>query len=66
MLDYSGIVRYFTPAELLHFHGFASGFVFPGSVGMHKQYKLIGNSLSVDMVSYLLAKLLGPKSKPAS
>ena len=58
MLDYSGRVRYFTPAELLRFHGFASTFSFPKEIPIQKQYKLIGNSLSVDVVSFLLKELL--------
>jgi len=49
-----GILRYFTPAELLKFHGFSNEFIFPTEIPLQKRYKLIGNSLSVDIVTFLL------------
>ncbi|KAL5035464.1 hypothetical protein BDEG_23423 [Batrachochytrium dendrobatidis JEL423] len=61
--------RFFTPREIARLHGFPIDGVLNGSIGMlhtfefpdsvprSQQYKLLGNSLSVDVVAYLL-KLL--------
>ncbi|CAE7774788.1 TRDMT1, partial [Symbiodinium pilosum] len=51
-------VRYFTPQELLRIAGFPSNFCFPGTITPHQRYKLIGDSVNVDVVSALLNFLL--------
>ena len=48
-------VRYFSPRELCRLHGIKDDFVFPPSLSIRQQYKLIGNGISVHVV----AKLLG-------
>ncbi|KAL1526486.1 hypothetical protein AB1Y20_015196 [Prymnesium parvum] len=50
-------VRFMAPREIAAIHGFPSDFDFPPSVGKKKQYELLGNSLSVQVVSELLAWL---------
>ena len=54
--------RYFTPSELLRLFGFqcsaAKPFVFPEDVPLRKQYELIGNSVSVDVIRQLLVHVL--------
>ncbi|CAK9064722.1 tRNA (cytosine(38)-C(5))-methyltransferase 2 (AtDNMT2) (DNA (cytosine-5)-methyltransferase-like protein 2) (Dnmt2) [Durusdinium trenchii] len=59
-------VRYFTPLELLQIHGFPKSFHFPETVTEHQRYKLIGDSISVDVVAELLRYLLFEKIKAAS
>jgi site-specific DNA-cytosine methylase len=61
-------LRYFTPNELLRLFGFNPPlskplkcphfFVFPEEIALRKQYELIGNSLSVEVVRHLLNRLL--------
>ena len=62
-------LRYLTPNELLRLFGFNQPlksthdlFVFPEEVSLRKQYELIGNSLSVDVVHHLLSRLLTSSS----
>eukprot|EP00434_Breviolum_minutum_P013883 symbB.v1.2.012243.t1/scaffold837.1/size158912/13 len=55
-------VRYFTTLELLRLHGFPENFNFPERVTEHQRYKLIGDSLSVDVVAELLRYLLFEKT----
>lgn len=52
-------LRYFTPREIANLHGFPRGdeFGFPPGVSLRKQYNLLGNSLSVDVVAELLRYL---------
>jgi tRNA (cytosine38-C5)-methyltransferase len=57
--------RFFAPREIARLHGFPDSFVFPASVGPKKQYELLGNSLSVQVVAALLRYLIGPHP-PAS
>ena len=54
MSDYNSILRFFTPKELLKFHCFSKQFSFPPSLSIIQQYKLIGNSLNVQVVTFLL------------
>jgi tRNA (cytosine38-C5)-methyltransferase len=57
-------IRYFTPYEIARLHGFPVGrinhlsFEFPPGVETMQQYRLLGNSLSVTVVSRLLEGLL--------
>ncbi|KAI8927577.1 S-adenosyl-L-methionine-dependent methyltransferase [Entophlyctis helioformis] len=59
--------RFFTPTEIARLHGFpvdlrvdpasgstAHGFAFPATTKQSQQFKLLGNSLSVDVVAHLL------------
>ena len=55
--------RYFAPRELARLHGFPDAFAFPPEVSRKKQYELVGNSLSVQVVAALLRFLLA--SPPA-
>ena len=51
-------LRYFTPREVANLHSFPTSFAFPEGVSMKQQYALLGNSLSVAVVSDLLIYLL--------
>ena len=50
-------VRYFSPTELCRLHGIKDDFVFPPSLSIRQQYKLIGNGISVHVVAKLLEYL---------
>ena len=54
--------RFLTPDEIARLHGFPMDennvFEFPRSVSRMQQYRLLGNSLSVDVVAKLLSNLL--------
>ncbi|CAH3031200.1 unnamed protein product [Pocillopora meandrina] len=47
-------LRYFTPREVANLHGFPFEFRFPSSLSIKQQYRLLGNSLNVLVVSELL------------
>lgn len=49
-------IRLFEPNEIAHILGFGKDFIFPQSVTKRQAYKLIGNSLSVDVVSCILTQ----------
>jgi len=51
--------RFFAPREVANLHGFPAEFAFPKEVSRKKQYELLGNSLSVQVVAELLRYLLG-------
>jgi tRNA (cytosine38-C5)-methyltransferase len=51
-------VRYFTPLEICRIHGFCDWFKFGPETTLKQRYKLLGNSLHVDMVRHLLDYLL--------
>jgi site-specific DNA-cytosine methylase len=50
-------IRYFTPRELLNLFGFPQDYRFPPQITKKKQYELIGNSINVTVVSYLLREM---------
>ena len=50
--------RFFVPMEIARIHGFPESFAFPPAVGRKKQYELLGNSLSIQVVAALLRYLL--------
>ena len=50
--------RYLAPREVARLHGFPEAFSFPPGIARKKQYELLGNSLSVDVVAALLRYLL--------
>ncbi|KAL3688302.1 hypothetical protein R1sor_014611 [Riccia sorocarpa] len=59
-------LRYFTPREVANFHSFPRSFAFPVHVRLKQRYALLGNSLSVAVVSSLLKYLFATSAKPAS
>ena len=60
MTKLSGKLRKFTPKELLQIFGYGDGFDFPENVSLEHQYKLIGNSVNVNMIAKVLEVLLSP------
>lgn len=52
-----GRVRRFSPKEILRLHGFPADFELAPGLDLVKQYKLVGNSLSVPVVRVLLQAL---------
>lgn len=50
-------LRFFTPAEVARLMSFPPDFTFPPSISRKSQYKLMGNSINVKVVSELV-KLL--------
>jgi site-specific DNA-cytosine methylase len=55
----AGRVRYFTPREILRCLGFPDTFSLGNNLAVEKSWKLVGNSLSVPVVRYMLASILG-------
>jgi hypothetical protein len=58
MMMYSGRLRRFTPTELLRLFGFPSTYNFPPDIPLDHNYKLIGNSINVYVVTQLIIELL--------
>lgn len=58
MLQYCGRLRRFTPKELLALFGFPLDYDFPSEMKLENQYKLIGNSINVIVVTELVKELL--------
>jgi tRNA (cytosine38-C5)-methyltransferase len=58
MMKYSNRLRRFTPKELLALFGFPRTFEFPEGSNLGQQYKLIGNSINVTVVTFLMKELL--------
>ncbi|XP_075560949.1 tRNA (cytosine(38)-C(5))-methyltransferase isoform X2 [Pelecanus crispus] len=52
-------LRYFTPREIANLHGFPPEFGFPDKVTIKQCYRLLGNSLNVNVVAKLISILLG-------
>ncbi|XP_068648682.1 tRNA (cytosine(38)-C(5))-methyltransferase 2 [Aristolochia californica] len=50
-------LRYFTPREVANLHSLPKEFQFPQHINLRQQYALLGNSLSVGVVSPLLCYL---------
>ncbi|CAH8353405.1 unnamed protein product [Eruca vesicaria subsp. sativa] len=50
-------LRYFTPREVANFHSFPEDFEFPKQISLRQRYAMLGNSLSVAVVSPLLRYL---------
>uniref|UniRef100_A0A182FAT0 tRNA (cytosine(38)-C(5))-methyltransferase n=1 Tax=Anopheles albimanus TaxID=7167 RepID=A0A182FAT0_ANOAL len=50
-------VRYFTPQEVAKLMSFPENFNFPDSVTDKQRYRVLGNSINVHVVSYLLEEL---------
>ncbi|EPZ34169.1 S-adenosyl-L-methionine-dependent methyltransferase [Rozella allomycis CSF55] len=51
-------LRYFAPKEIANLMGFPDWFDFPASTTMKEQYRMIGNSINVSVVSSLIKHLL--------
>lgn len=47
-------IRYFCPREILRFLGFTRDFVLPSGLSRRQAWSLVGNSISVDVVRWLL------------
>ena len=62
MTKLSGKLRKFTPRELLRIFGYGDGFHFPESISLEHQYKLIGNSVNVEMIAKVVEVLLLTRS----
>ena len=58
MTAHCGSIRRFTPRELLSLFGFPPSFSFSPGVSLEKQYKLVGNSVNVNVISYVVGELL--------
>lgn len=63
MMKFSGQLRRFMPKELLALFGFPSTFEFPKGINLEQQYKLIGNSINVTVVTLLMTELLFGQEK---
>lgn len=51
-------LRFFSPAEVARLMSFPTNFSFPISVNAKQQYKLLGNSVNVAVVSELIKLLI--------
>lgn len=58
MQQYKKRIRRFLPCELLRLFGFPDYFKFPKNMSLEQQYKLIGNSVNVNVVAYVAGILL--------
>lgn len=63
--------RRFSPAEILRLLGFSSGYTLPPDVSLETAWRLVGNSLSVPAVRYVLSAIpalsgLATSSRPTS
>merc|ERR1719219_70708 len=47
-------LRFFTPSEILRLHGFLPDFEFHSDTTSKQKYQMLGNSLSADIIEYLL------------
>nr|XP_034985863.1 tRNA (cytosine(38)-C(5))-methyltransferase isoform X1 [Zootoca vivipara] len=52
-------LRYFTPREIANLQGFPPEFGFPDKVTTKQRYRLLGNSLNVQVVAKLISILVG-------
>ncbi|TRY89109.1 hypothetical protein DNTS_004578 [Danionella cerebrum] len=50
-------LRYFTPREIANLMGFPQDFSFPKHTSIKQQYRVLGNSLNVQVVSRLISLL---------
>jgi DNA (cytosine-5)-methyltransferase 1 len=53
-----GKARFVSPAEILGLLGFAEDFQIPGTISLEVAYKLVGNSVDVRAIDYLLKEVL--------
>jgi hypothetical protein len=55
-----GGLRAFSPGEILALLGFPAGFRFPADIGLQRRWQLVGNSLSLDCVRWLIRAIRPP------
>lgn len=53
-----GLVRFFSPKEILNFLGFPESYKLPRDMELKHRYKVVGNSIAVSVASELLRLLL--------
>ncbi|KAK9953112.1 hypothetical protein ABG768_017135 [Culter alburnus] len=51
-------LRYFTPREIANLMGFPADFTFPKQISIKQQYRVLGNSLNVHVVSHLIRLMI--------
>nr|XP_020662315.1 tRNA (cytosine(38)-C(5))-methyltransferase isoform X1 [Pogona vitticeps] len=51
-------LRYFTPKEIANLHGFPPEFCFPDNITTKQRYRLLGNSLNINIVAKLVSILV--------
>ncbi|XP_058621006.1 tRNA (cytosine(38)-C(5))-methyltransferase isoform X2 [Onychostoma macrolepis] len=51
-------LRYFTPREIANLMGFPADFTFPKHISVKQQYRVLGNSLNVLVVSHLIRLMI--------
>ncbi|XP_067233377.1 tRNA (cytosine(38)-C(5))-methyltransferase isoform X1 [Chanodichthys erythropterus] len=51
-------LRYFTPREIANLMGFPADFTFPKQISVKQQYRVLGNSLNVHVVSHLIRLMI--------
>lgn len=51
-------LRYFTPREVSRLMAFPDSFNFPAEISRKQQYRLLGNSINVKVVSHLIKYLV--------
>ncbi|XP_043081698.1 tRNA (cytosine(38)-C(5))-methyltransferase isoform X1 [Puntigrus tetrazona] len=51
-------LRYFTPREIANLMGFPADFTFPNHISVKQQYRVLGNSLNVHVVSHLIRLMI--------
>ena len=56
-----GSLRRFAPEEILQLLGFEPGFAFPAQLSMREKLRLVGNSVDVRVIKFLLALLGTPQ-----
>eukprot|EP00755_Sulcionema_specki_P038492 Sspe_Gene.110995::Locus_92162_Transcript_1_1_Confidence_1.000_Length_1158::g.110995::m.110995/K15336/TRDMT1, DNMT2; tRNA (cytosine38-C5)-methyltransferase len=66
MVEYQGHLRLFAPRELLNLMAFPSSFRFPASMSLKHCYRVIGNSINVKCVTFVLADLLAREGDEAN
>jgi site-specific DNA-cytosine methylase len=57
-LHHDGRVRYFSPREILRLLGFPASFQIPSDVTPETAWRLVGNSLSVDVTADVVRSLI--------
>ena len=53
----AGVVRFFTPTEILRCLGFPDSFQWPADVSLRRQWELAGNGLSLPVVRWVLQRV---------
>jgi tRNA (cytosine38-C5)-methyltransferase len=58
MINFKGKIRFFTPLEISRLMCFPDDFTFPKNMNVRNQYKLLGNSINVEVIKIILKYLL--------